>query len=159
MNCDKIEPFQAVFHHFVPVLHNPFSGTAADGQSAHSSFKGGESGADFSTLGNATPNDTGVAQILRALDIDNTVEHRRLRCLGHIINLAAKSFFFGANSVEKEIDRAQLEEQVERSKRGPVGKLHNVVNYIRDSPQRGEEFKDIVRGELQRQKDRLAETR
>src|ERR1700722_4407404 len=81
-----------------------------------------------------------------ALDIDDEVEHRRLRCLGHIINLAAKSFFFSANSdiFEKEIDRAQLEEeQVERNlwrKRGPVGKLHNVVQYIRDSPQRREEF-------------------
>ena len=115
-------------------------------------------------LDNATSNDTCVAQILTTLDIDDEVEHRRLRCLGHIINLAAKSFFFGANSdiFEKEIDRAQLEEeQVERDlwrKRGPVGKLHNVVQYIRDSPQRREEFEDIVRGELQRQKDRLAET-
>src|SRR5467141_3452650 len=97
-------------------------------------------------LDNATSNDTCVAQILTALNINDEVEHRRLRCLGHIINLAAKSLFFGANSdiFEKEIDRAQLEEeQVERDlwrKRGPVGKLHNVVQYIRDSPQRREEF-------------------
>jgi hypothetical protein len=68
-------------------------------------------------LYNATSNDTCVAQILTALDINDEVEHRRLRCLGHIINLVAKSFF-GANSdiFEKEIDRAQLEEeQVERN--------------------------------------------
>jgi hypothetical protein len=39
-----------------------------------------------------------------------------------------------------------------------VGKLHNVVKYIRTTPQRREEFEDIVRGELQRQKDRIART-
>ena len=39
-----------------------------------------------------------------------------------------------------------------------MGKLHNVVKYIRSTPQRREEFEDIVRGELQRQKDRLART-
>jgi hypothetical protein len=115
-------------------------------------------------LDNASSNDTCVAEILKALGINDTVEHRRLRCLGHIINLAAKAFLFGANSdvFEKEIDSVQLEEeQVELDiwrKRGPVGKLHNVVKYIRSTPQRREEFEDIVRGELQRQKDRLART-
>jgi hAT family C-terminal dimerisation region len=115
-------------------------------------------------LDNASSNDTCVAEILKALNIDDTVEHRRLRCLGHVINLAAKSFLFGANSdvFEKEIDMAQLEdEQVERDiwrKRGPVGKLHNVVKYIRNTPQRREDFEDIARGELQRQKDRIAVT-
>jgi hAT family C-terminal dimerisation region len=115
-------------------------------------------------LDNASSNDTCVAEILKGLDIDDTVEHRRLRCLGHIINLAAKSFLFGADSdiFEKEVDSVQLEEeQVERDlwrRRGPVGKLHNVVKYIRTTPQRREEFEDIVRGELQRQKDRIART-
>ena len=54
----------------------------------------------------------------------------------------------------------QLEdEQVERDiwrKRGPVGKLHNAVKYIRNTPQRREDFEDIARGELHRQKDRIA---
>ena len=63
-------------------------------------------------LDNASSNDTCVAEILKGLDIDDTVEHRRLRCLGHIINLAAKSFLFGADSdiFEKEVDSVQLEE-------------------------------------------------
>ena len=33
-----------------------------------------------------------------------------------------------------------------------------MVKYIRTTPQRREEFEDIVRGELQRQKDRIAGT-
>jgi hypothetical protein len=59
VNRDEIDELFHALSLFQFCLHNPFSGTAADGQSAHSSFKGGESGADFSTLGSfsspATP--------------------------------------------------------------------------------------------------------
>ena len=44
-------------------------------------------------LDNATSNDTCVAEILHALGIKDTVERRRLRCLGHIINLAGRHFY------------------------------------------------------------------
>ena len=91
-------------------------------------------------LDNASSNDTCVAEILKALQIDDTVEHRRLRCLGHIINLAAQAFLFGseASAFEREIGRAQYEEDKKElelwRKRGPVGKLHNVVKYICITP-------------------------
>ena len=115
-------------------------------------------------LDNASSNDTCVAEILKALQIDDTVEHRRLRCLGHIINLAAQAFLFGseASAFEREIGRAQYEEDKKElelwRKRGPVGKLHNVVKYIRITPQRRQEFEEKVRGELETQKSRLAAT-
>ena len=68
-------------------------------------------------LDNATSNDTYVAEILHALGIKDTVERRRLRCLGHIINLAAKAFLFGPNpsQFEKEVDGAEEEKKARES--------------------------------------------
>ena len=64
-------------------------------------------------LDNASSNDTCVAEILKALGINDTLESRRLRCLGHIFNLAAKAFLFGSDStsVEAEIERTQRYEE------------------------------------------------
>ena len=116
-------------------------------------------------LDNASSNDTCVREILKALNIEDTVEHRRLRCLGHIINLAAKAFFFGSGSesksFEKDVKNTQesREEKKEREiwrKKGPIGKLHNVVMYILDSPQRIDEFEEKVKGEIERQQRETA---
>ena len=116
-------------------------------------------------LDNATSNDTCVAEILKALDIKDTVRRRRLRCLGHIINLAAKAFLFGPdpNAFENEVQSSAQyqEDKKEREiwrKRGPIGKLHNITTYIRTTPQRREEFEEKVSAELERQKDRIAAT-
>jgi hypothetical protein len=113
-------------------------------------------------LDNARSNDTCVAEILKALGIDDTVERRRLRCLGHIINLAAKAFLFGPdpNDVEKEIKKTEDRDKKQElwRKRGPIGKLHNVVTYIRSTPQRREEFHQKAKGEIERQKSYLAAT-
>src|SRR5205809_5631160 len=92
-------------------------------------------------LDNASSNDTCVSEILRQLSIDDTKECRRLRCLGHIINLAAKAFLFGINADafkreianDEEID-IENEDEYEREQearlkrwraKGPIGKLHN----------------------------------
>ena len=116
-------------------------------------------------LDNASSNDTCVKEIIKALGINDTVEHRRLRCLGHIINLAAKAFFFGSDSTsfEDEIEGTQRREDGKKEraiwrKQGPIGKLHNIVKYILTTPQRREEFEEKVRGEIERQKDSLRET-
>jgi hypothetical protein len=116
-------------------------------------------------LDNASSNDTCVKEIIKALGINDTVEHRRLRCLGHIINLAAKAFFFGSDSTsfEDEIEGTQRREDDKKEraiwrKQGPIGKLHNIVKYILTTPQRREEFEEKVRGEIERQKDYLRDT-
>ena len=116
-------------------------------------------------LDNATSNDTCVAEILKALGINDTVERRRLRCLGHVINLSAKAFFFGSDpdSFEEEIRRTQRYEEQKKEreiwrKRGPVGKLHNIVMYILGTPQRKEDFDKMVRAEIERQKAYLEAT-
>ena len=46
-------------------------------------------------LNNVSLNNTYVAEILKALRINNTVEYRHLYYLGHILNLTAKAFLFG----------------------------------------------------------------
>ena len=54
---------------------------------------------------NATNNDTCVDILLRKLLpelIQTQREHRRLRCWGHILNLAAKAFLFGTNAEDFE---------------------------------------------------------
>ena len=113
-------------------------------------------------LDNASSNDTCVAEILKALGINDTVEHRRLHCLGHILNLAAKAFLFGSDtkSFEDEIktNEEEKKEQEIWRKRGPIGKLHNVVMYILGSPQRRDEFRGKVQAELEKQKDHIAVT-
>ena len=62
-------------------------------------------------LDNATSNDTCVAEVLKDLGINDTVARCRLRCLGHIINLAAKAFLFGSGDFEKEVERTEEEKK------------------------------------------------
>ncbi|KAG6996264.1 hypothetical protein FocnCong_v015168 [Fusarium oxysporum f. sp. conglutinans] len=74
-----------------------------------------------------------------------------MRCYGHVLNLVARAFLFGkdAESFELESDingMRGLQEQDLRHWRskGPIGKLHNIVKFIRSSPQRSEYFKRIA---------------
>jgi len=95
---------------------------------------------------NASNNDT----LVRALaDKQVSGEHhynpqeRRLRFVGHVINLAVKPFWFG------EVDRMILHYTVfvtrdtiaEWRNMGPWGKAHNITTSVLASPQRRQEFK------------------
>jgi len=82
---------------------------------------------------------------------------RRLRCFAHEMQLATKALLFGPNVKELERYPATAdvteEEKREYAKKkwrafGAVGKLHNVVKYIRGSPQRREGY-SIIRDKLQ----------
>jgi hypothetical protein len=44
---------------------------------------------------NINNNDTFVEAILSEIALDTSTAHRRVRCWGHIINLAARAFLFG----------------------------------------------------------------
>lgn len=75
---------------------------------------------------------------------------RRLRCLGHVINLSAKAFLYGKHFEAFETNIENIREHSELLKelrvwrqRGPVGKLHNVIVFICRSPQRREKFANI----------------
>ena len=77
---------------------------------------------------------------------------QRLRCLGHILNLAAHAFLFQGvfsekdlesydNELATDIDEKKKEAKASRFRvMGPLGGLHNIVVYIRGSPSRTQEF-------------------
>uniref|UniRef100_A0A0D2YCV7 HAT C-terminal dimerisation domain-containing protein n=1 Tax=Fusarium oxysporum (strain Fo5176) TaxID=660025 RepID=A0A0D2YCV7_FUSOF len=73
------------------------------------------------------------------------------RCFGHILNLAARAFLWGKDpdSFEREAF-TEAAFQVEESelrlwrKRGAVGKLHNIIRFVRASPQRRELIKYLA---------------
>lgn len=80
-------------------------------------------------------------------------KERRLRCFGHITNLCAQAFIVGkdAEKICKELATAYREQDFKKvhelwKKRGAVGLLHNIVRYIRMTPQRRGFFKKIQIG-------------
>ena len=71
--------------------------------------------------------------------------------MGHIINLIAKAFLFGNKSESFEADVAVAEDISDLEgamklwrNQGAIGKLHNVIRFIRASPQRKELFMDLA---------------
>jgi hypothetical protein len=108
---------------------------------------------------NHEANDTCVDYVLQELYPWMTAiqwRKRRLRCTGHIINICADAFLMGkdAEKIAREMDTALREGDIKRvgelwRKRGALGRLHNIVKYIRGSPQRREFFgKQVCGGEL-----------
>ncbi|KAM5529351.1 transposase-like protein [Fusarium oxysporum f. sp. phaseoli] len=105
---------------------------------------------------NASANDVCVDFVLRAVYprmLDKQRKRRRLRCFGHIVNLCAQAFLIGkdAEKVCKDLDAAYREGDMKRirelwRKRGAIGRLHNIIEYIRASPQRRQFFRSIVCG-------------
>ena len=102
---------------------------------------------------NVDTNSVAVRSLIKQLKLEPSWVNRRGRCFGHVINLAAKAFLFGSDTAAFEAI-AVLEEdqglvnseilttaQVEWRKRGPVGKVHNIVGYVRRSIGRREQFK------------------
>ncbi|OAQ60846.1 transposase-like protein [Purpureocillium lilacinum] len=87
---------------------------------------------------NAESNDTCLEDLGSELGFKK--QHRRLRCCGHIINLVARSILFGTDADAFEEDcqadkEIQDEVKLWRSK-GPIGRLHNIVNWVERSGQR-----------------------
>ena len=68
-------------------------------------------------------------------------DSRRVRYLGHIINLAAKAFLFGKEAdafkeesqSKKQLDKLEAVRELWR-KKGPLGKFYNTVLFIRKTP-------------------------
>lgn len=77
--------------------------------------------------------------------------HRRIRCYGHIINLVGRAFLYGddSESIEQESQAYEVTGNINKElalwrKKGPLGKLHNIIKWIRASPQRREYFKESI---------------
>jgi hypothetical protein len=87
-------------------------------------------------LDNAGNNDPAMEIIGRELGFNH--EHRRVRCIGHIINLVVKALLFGkdAEAFEESVERGELLARVAHDKwikKGPVGKVHNWVVWVHRS--------------------------
>jgi hypothetical protein len=104
---------------------------------------------------NAASNGVCLRNLYTTLDASITradTEARRMRCFGHILNLVAQAFLYGDDAASFELHSEaydmleRVEEDLEHWRaKGPVGKLHNIVKFIRASPQRTEAFKAHAR--------------
>jgi hypothetical protein len=107
---------------------------------------------------NASPNDTYWRVICRKLRPDiKEPDSRRVRYLGHILNLAAKAFLFGkdADAFEEDINSKRSNAHIEKlrelwRKKGPIRKFHNLILHIRVTPQRREEFLGLLKGIIEK---------
>ena len=105
---------------------------------------------------NATVNDKILRLIADALNkegVNYNPDHRRLRCLGHVINLAVQEFLFGSKVNDYEYSNESTfspsDQQIQQWRKiGPLGKLHNVIIHIMASPQRVQKFKSLSGGLL-----------
>lgn len=109
---------------------------------------------------NPDTNDNAIAMCLKVIEpTEKNPASRRARCIDHVLNLAAKDFMFGEDVEAFEFDVAGEEladrfdsvaavkaQRAWRSK-GAIGKLYNIVAFIRGSPQRREAFKKIRVGD------------
>jgi hypothetical protein len=101
-------------------------------------------------LNNAYSNNTAV-KTLRKLYKRLKGEHkqRRLRCMGHIVNLVAQAFLLGEKQeiFEQALAKANRGDDTEDDAVklwqlcGPIGKLHYTVVFILRTPQRCQAFK------------------
>lgn len=104
---------------------------------------------------NASNNDTCGKELFRQILPDFSVEDasdRRIRCYGHILNLVGRAFLYGEDfeSFEQESQAYEAMDRIDDDlchwrKRGPVGKLHNIVRWVRSSPQRSEFFRATIK--------------
>ncbi|KAG8352263.1 hypothetical protein FVEN_g9685 [Fusarium venenatum] len=79
--------------------------------------------------------------LLRRYNIQYNPKVHRLRCQGHIINLAAKAFLFVTDNKKLELDdpgvhNVTLKHIKAWRKKGPLGKIYNFVVFIQRSIQR-----------------------
>lgn len=117
---------------------------------------------------NASNIDSAAHALVRRFRPEESAQQfaRRSRCLGHIVNLAAKAFLLGEDCDAFMEEVALVEEAVARDEhllpreqakwrsKGPIGKFHNIVAHIRRSPQRRQEFKVEVEGSINRARAR-----
>jgi hypothetical protein len=102
---------------------------------------------------NASNNDTALVTLAGQLEAAGFPSFdpvsARLRCFGHVLNLAVKAILWGADLEAFEVDmnaaQDELAELLEWRRKGPMGKLHNILTYILKTPQRRDEFANVVR--------------
>lgn len=97
-------------------------------------------------LDNADSNDTCLETLARWYPMD--VSQRRLRCIGHIINLVVRAVIFGTNVSKFEAELRGVSEEFSFeiwAKKGAIGRLHNLILYIRRTDQRRQVLRRLQR--------------
>jgi len=96
-----------------------------------------------------------IAQQLSEQGISFNPIERLLGCFGHLINLVAKAFLWGtdAEAFQAEITNHQELQQVAEElatlcRKGPLGKLYNIIVWISRTPQRRDRFSEHVKKAL-----------
>jgi hypothetical protein len=101
----------------------------------------------YFTTDNASSNETCLDYIASEHGFER--DRRWVRCSGHIFNLVGQAALFGSDSevFSEAIEEATIEELELQHwrKKGPIGKLHNIVYWINKSPQRCERFEALQR--------------
>lgn len=119
----------------------------------------------FFQADNAENNDTCITELLKhfnpylsSTQIDILQSCKRVRCVGHILNLIARAFLDGENketikklakgSDERLSAEHERELLVTWRETGPLGKLQYLVHFARRTPQRKDAFNDFTHGKL-----------
>lgn len=115
------------------------------------------------TADNADSCDLAVNELFQALlpnddSVHDLARRRRIRCVNHELNLGATGFLDGMlKEVLKKLPlqsaaRESLQEEADFLENwrqsGSIQKLHDLMGWIRRSPQRREKFLQLTRGEL-----------
>jgi hypothetical protein len=98
----------------------------------------------YFVLDNASNNDTTLVELGKHMGFDPIL--KRLRCMGHIVNLIAEAYIFGqdASSWEENFKKAGPGERRKLwRQRGELGKLHNLVTHVVASGKRTELFQSL----------------
>jgi hypothetical protein len=96
---------------------------------------------------NASENTACLDHLSELLHIN--LDSRRIMCMGHIINLVAQQCLWGSDvdAFEEELTNVTAEEVELHNwrKRGPIGKLHNLIRYATHSSKRKDLLETIQR--------------
>jgi len=107
----------------------------------------------YFVLDNASNNDATIHKLAEQFGF--VADERRLRCMGHVVNLVAKQLLFGDEPELFELEASvvaacELRKAIQLWRnRGPIGKLHNVVTWIYRSPQRRQRFLTVQQSLLE----------
>src|ERR1700733_8243300 len=98
----------------------------------------------YFVLDNALNNDTTLQELGRKIGFDPKT--KRLRCMGHILNLLAEAYVFGQDVTrfQKDYDAARppKRRQMWRQRR-EVSKLYNLVTHVMASGKRSDLFTEL----------------
>src|SRR5437016_5881577 len=95
----------------------------------------------YFVLNNAQNNDTTLVELAKTIGFDPKL--KRLRCMGHVLNLITEAYLFGqdVSDFEKKFKEQGLAScrKIWRDQ-GELGKLHNLVAHVMASGKRSDVF-------------------